>query len=174
MKYLIALLLSCSTFCCTAQKYLMSDRQYQYDNEESSRYTPAYSEWGFNLGYCPTEGSGGPTARVVFTGRVLDHLQLFGNIDAVFTSLKKDIGVGLGVNIPFGLDRSYFYPGVYAGYFLGTSIVYGGQIGYVGYVSSKVGLLAEVGYRTGSTGGRISGNSVVYVPVTIGLRFAMD
>lgn len=170
MKYLLTALLITNTLTLFAQQQKDANTP---KSEKKLLTTPSKTEAGFDAGYCPIEYGGGPTGRVVISSRAKKHVQLFCNLDVVLSGLRTDIGLGAGANFPVGSQRSYFYPGIYVGYYMGTSAVVGGQLGYTGYVNNSIALHIEGGYRWGSSGGTLSRN-VTYVPVVVGMRFSLD
>jgi hypothetical protein len=173
MKYLYTLMLL--ALCHSMQAQIRRPGTYtpKPKPEKQAALPPAEREVGLAAGYCPTEYDGGPTARMIIAARTQKHLQLFATADAVLGKLRTDIGFGAGINFPFGSLRSYFYPGIYVGYYIGTSSVFGGQLGYVGYVSRGIALYAEAGYRWGPQGSIVS-NGVSYIPIVVGVRITVD
>lgn len=173
MRYLLTFVFIAICIATQAQQQRRGTYTPKPKREKSAPLPPAKTEVGFDAGYSPIEYGGGPTARVVASARMQKHLQLFAGADVVLSGLRNDIGFGAGLNFPFGTQRSYFYPGIYIGHYIGTSSVFGGQVGYVGYVSKGIALHIEGGYRWGAHGSVVS-NGVSYVPVVVGMRFALD
>lgn len=173
MKYSLMFLLLVTPVTMEAQIQKIRPHTEKVQPEKRLPQPPKKAEAGFDVGYCPTEYGGGPTGKIVFSVRTEKHVQLFVNADAVKGTLRNDFGIGFGSNFPIGSNRSYFYPGVYVGYYFRTSVVAGGQIGYVGYISDGIALHIEGGCRWGANGGSIV-RSVFYAPVVAGIRFSLD
>lgn len=89
-----------------------------------------------------------PTLRILVPVRVADHIQIAPSLLYVLDGIE-DIGkrflVTVNLNFPISKGRSYFYPGLEAGYLMGIGPTFGGHIGYTLALGDRIGLNLQPG-----------------------------
>jgi len=132
-----------------------------YDlKEEPATY--AASEMGIAAGPYFANTNIDFAARIQYTARVADHVQIAPMLTYVHDNINKEsiLGPGLNINFPIGKSKSYFYPGVELGYFLRQGVSYGAHVGYTASMNDHIGLNIEPG--VGFIRNNAFGNSALF------------
>lgn len=113
------------------------------------------------------------TVKLQVPIRVADHIQVAPTV-LYFTDGIEDI-IGrfvfmANVNFPVSKTRSYFYPGVGAGYFMGVGPIVGAHIGYTLALGDRVAINLQPGILLASNT-KVAGTALV---MELGLRFSLD
>ncbi|MBN9483189.1 MAG: hypothetical protein BGO70_00775 [Bacteroidetes bacterium 43-93] len=149
MKCLISTLFAIlfATTTALAQKHTKVRPSYSDYELKEEPATYAASEMGITAGPYFANTNIDFAARIQYTARVADHVQIAPMLTYVHDNISKEsiLGPGLNINFPIGKSKSYFYPGVEFGYFLRQGVSYGAHIGYTASVSEHIGINIEPG-----------------------------
>lgn len=114
-----------------------------------------------------------PTVKLQVPIRVADHIQVAPTVLYFTDGIEDVIGRFVfmaNVNFPVSKSRSYFYPGIGAGYFMGVGPIAGAHIGYTLALGDRVGINLQPGVLLASD----TKTAGVALVVEMGLRFSLD
>jgi len=113
------------------------------------------------------------TVKLQIPIRVADHIQVAPTVLYFTDGIEDVIGRFVfmaNVNFPVSKTRSYFYPGIGAGYFMGVGPIAGAHLGYTLMLGDRVGINLQSGILLASDT-KTAGAALV---TELCLRFSLD